>query len=209
MVFGNHAPGGACPYYAASQCFHCDIGAGEGAAFDHAANRQRLAWFHDHYRPHLDSVSHLVLYNSGSILNPREMPPEDARRDHRFRPLTPARFASSRSIRARSYIKPAPLRRIVSVVAKKVAVRPILGIESADEHIRNEVLRKAMSRRAIDRVFHDLGTLAADLGPGRIGLDVNIVIAGPGTSPENAVDDAVITARSCLIAGVEMALTLT
>jgi hypothetical protein len=77
LVFGNHAPNGRCPYYPRA-CFHCDIGAGEGSAFDHATNRRRLDWFRDHYRAELDSISHLVLYNSGSILNPREMPPEIA-----------------------------------------------------------------------------------------------------------------------------------
>ena len=32
--------------------------------------------FAEHYRPHLAPISHLVLYNSGSVLNPREMPPD-------------------------------------------------------------------------------------------------------------------------------------
>ena len=91
LVFGNHAPGGFCPYYAAERCFHCDIGAGEGAAFDHATNRQRLAWFREHYQPHLASISHLVLYNSGSVLNPREMPPELLDEIVRFRPLASCR----------------------------------------------------------------------------------------------------------------------
>ena len=49
LVFGNHAPGGICPYYTGELCYHCDIGAGEGAAFDHTTNRQRLAWFADYY----------------------------------------------------------------------------------------------------------------------------------------------------------------
>src|SRR5262245_14286423 len=63
LVFGNHAPGGTCPYYAGELCHHCDIGAGEGAAFDLATNRQRMNWFRDYYRGHLDSISHLVVYN--------------------------------------------------------------------------------------------------------------------------------------------------
>ena len=37
----------------------------------------------------------------------------------------------------------------------------------------------------------------------RIGLDVNIVIAGPGTHRETAVDDAVMTARFALMSGAE------
>jgi hypothetical protein len=80
-------------------------------------------------------------------------------------------------------------------------MRPILGIESADDRIRNEVLQKAMPRTAIARVFRDLSTLAAEFGPSRIGLDVNIVIAGPGTTSATAVADAVMTARYALVSG--------
>ena len=76
LVFGNHAPGGRCPYYTAGQCSYCDIGAGEGAAATLESNRQRLAWFQEHYHEILPEVAHLVLYNSGSLLNPQEMPPE-------------------------------------------------------------------------------------------------------------------------------------
>ena len=74
LVFGNHAPGGQCPYFAAGKCRHCDIGAGEGAAFTSELNRQRLAWFQGQYRQILPEVVHLVLYNSGSFLNPQELP---------------------------------------------------------------------------------------------------------------------------------------
>ena len=55
-----------------------------------------------------------------------------------------------------------------------------------------------MPRTAINRVFKDLSQLAAEFGPASIGLDVNIVIAGPGTTRETAVDDAVRTARYVL-----------
>ena len=81
--------------------------------------------------------------------------------------------------------------------------RPILGIQSADDRISNEVLRKRMPQAAIDRVFRDLGILAAELGPGIIGIDVNIVIAGPGITPENAIEDAVMTAHFVFLAGAE------
>ena len=74
LVFGNQAPGGQCPYYVAGQCRHCDIGAGEGAAVTSELNRQRLAWFQAKYRQGLPEAAHLLLYNSGSVLNPREMP---------------------------------------------------------------------------------------------------------------------------------------
>jgi hypothetical protein len=202
LVFGNHAPGGFCPYFTEERCFHCDIGAGEGAAFDLATNRRRLAWFQDHYRPNLASISHLVLYNSGSVLNPREMPAEILDEVITFAGSLPTVRVISLDSRE-PYITADVLRRILSLLARGFTIRPILGIESTDDRIRNDVLRKGMPRSAIDRVFKELRVLEVEFGPSRIGLDVNIVIAGPGTSRETAVDDAFLTARHALTAGVE------
>ena len=201
LVFGNHAPGGVCPYYTGERCFHCDIGAGEGAAFDLTTNRQRLAWFREHYRPHLASISHLVLYNSGSILNPREMPPELLDEIVAFARSLPAvrvdlaRFARGLHQAGRSQAD-------LSVLGAGFTVRPILGIESADDrHPKRGPCRKRCRARPSIGYSRDLGRLAAEFGQERIGLDVNIVIAGPGTTRETAVDDAVMTARFALIAG--------
>jgi hypothetical protein len=202
LVFGNHAPGGLCPYYTEEHCFHCDIGAGEGAAFDLTTNRQRLAWFREHYRPHLATINHLVLYNSGSILNPREMPAEMLDEIVAFAGSLPTVSVISLDSRE-PFIRTGTLRPILLTAGPRITVRPILGIESADDRIRNEVLHKAMPRTAIARVFQELKGLAVEFGPARIGLDVNIVIAGPGTNPETAVDDAVFTARFALTAGAE------
>ncbi len=200
LVFGNHARNGMCPYYVGSRCLHCDIGAGEGAAFDLGSNRGRLEWFADHYGTILDSVSHLVIYNSGSVLNSREMPADFLDEIVIFaRSLTAVRVLSLDSREA--FIKHECVRRILAVAGERIAVRPILGIESSDDRIRNEILRKVMPRARIIRVFRDLGELAAQYGADRIGLDVNIVIGSPGTTSETAVADAAATALFALRAG--------
>jgi hypothetical protein len=200
LVFGNHARGGYCPYYPRA-CFHCDIGSGEGAAFDLATNRRRLDWFRDHYGGELDSISHLVFYNSGSILNPREMPPVLLDEILGFaRSLADVQVISVDSREA--YVRPGILMRMVSVLGPRIALRPILGIETADDRLRDEVLQKRMPRAAIERVFEDLGALGREVGHGRVGLDANVVIAGPGTTHETAVDDAVRTAQFALDLGV-------
>ncbi len=202
LVFGNHAAGGVCPYYTDERCFHCDIGAGEGAAFDLTTNRQRLAWFQEFYRSHLASINHLVLYNSGSILNPREMPPEMLDEVVAYAASLPAVSVISLDSRE-PFLTCGALKRILLVAGCRITIRPILGIESADDRIRNDVLRKGMPRAAVDRVFRELSKLALEFGPGRIGLDVNIVIAGPGTDRETAIADAVRTARFVLMAAAE------
>ena len=91
---------------------------------------------------------------------------------------------------------------MVSVLGPGIMLRPILGIETADDRLRNDVLQKAMPRAAIERVYGDLSALALKLGSSRVGLDVNIVIAGPGTTDGTAVDDAVSTAQFALESGV-------
>jgi hypothetical protein len=90
---------------------------------------------------------------------------------------------------------------MVSIRGPGINLHPILGIETADDRLRVDVLQKAMPRTAINRVYSDLSELGLELGPGRVGLDVNIVIAGPGTCPETAVEDAVRTARYALDSG--------
>jgi len=207
LVFGNHAPGGLCPYVAAQRCFHCDIGAGEGAAFDDETNRERLAWFRDHYQPFLASISHFVLYNSGSILNPREMPPELLDEILAFvRSLPAVRVISLDSREA--FISTGRLRRVLRNLGEGRVVRPILGIETADDRIRDEILQKRMPRQAIARVFRNLREFAAERGTSQVGLDVNIVIAGPGTTSETALDDAEATARFALDSGIAHAVPI-
>ena len=154
LVFGNHAPGGVCPYYAAERCFHCDIGAGEGAAFDLTTNRQRLAWFREHYRR-----TSLRSATSFSTIPARFSIRGRCRRKCSTRSSrSPARFPAVRVISLDSreaYIRPELSGGSCRSWAAGITVRPILGIESADDRIRNEILQKAMPRAAIDRVFQE------------------------------------------------------
>jgi hypothetical protein len=53
------------------------------------------------------------------------------------------------------------------------------------------------------RAFQNLGHVAAEFGHDRVGLDVNIVVAGPGTRADTAIADALLTARFALDAGRE------
>jgi hypothetical protein len=81
-------------------------------------------------------------------------------------------------------------------------------VESWDDRIRNDVLRKAMPHAAMLRVFRDIGSLATEYREGRIGLDVNIVIGGPGTTFWTAVADAAETALFALRAGKERGVNI-
>lgn len=194
LVFGNQSPGGRCPYFTADRCQHCDIGAGEGAQFTLAENRERLAWFRSWYRPCWPEIAHLVLYNSGSVLNHRELPVEFLQEMLAFAQSLPALRAVSLDSRE-PYIRSGLLEQLVEWVGPASCVRPILGLESADDRVRNEFLRKQMPRAAVLRAFAQVGEAARRCGAGRVALDVNVVIGSPGVVGEHAINDAVETAR--------------
>lgn len=200
LVFGNQAPGGQCPYYAAGHCRYCDIGAGEGAAATSELNRQRLAWFQEHYRQVLPEVVHLVLYNSGSLLNPREMSPEVLDEVLVWARSLPASLIVSVETRE-SAVTELSVRRIADALGPGTMARVILGLETCDDHLREEVLAKRMPRAAIRRAVEAIGAMAADLGTERIGLTFNILVGGPGTTLQTAVDDALATADFALETG--------
>ena len=144
-----------------------------------------------------------MLYNSGSILNPLEMPSGICSTRSLRSPVRSRPFPSSRSIHASPLSSQTALRRILWAAPAKVGDPSDTWHRIVDDRIRNDVLRKGMPRTAIDRVFDDLRRLSVEFGPSRIGLDVNIVIGGPGTNHETAIDDAVSTARFALTKGAE------
>jgi hypothetical protein len=197
LVFGNHAAGGVCPFAAAPVCHHCDIGLGEGLAFDSETNLQRLAWYEAHYRREWPSVAHLVLYNSGSFLNPREMPPKVlgkilavARRHDSVKVVS----LDSRE----SFVNQRRVLRVTAGLRADQCARIIIGLETANDRIRNQVLEKQMTRASLDRAFESLAQVADRVGRRRIGVDVNILVGGPGTTASSAVEDAAETARFSL-----------
>ncbi len=197
LVFGNQAPGGRCPYYAAGQCRYCDIGAGEGAAATSESNRQRLSWFQEHYRRVLPEVVHLVLYNSGSLLNPREMPVDVLDEVLVWARSLPALRMVSLETRE-SAASELSVRRAADALGPGRMMRVILGLETSDDHRREELLAKRMPRTAVRRVVRAIGSVVADLGTERVGLTFNILVGGPGTTSRTAVDDALATADFAL-----------
>jgi hypothetical protein len=58
-----------------------------------------------------------------------------------------------------------------------------------------------MPRAAVKRAVGQIGSAAADLGAQRLGATFNILVGGPGTTLQTAVDDALTTACFALEAG--------
>jgi hypothetical protein len=191
LVFGNEAPGGRCPFYG-RQCRHCDLGAGEGVRFTPRMNRERLRWFRAHYRAVLPHVRHLVVYNSGSVLNPEEMSPETLARVLGFAAELPECRVVSLDTRE-VFVDPATLRRLTAPetppgTGGRQSLRLILGLESQKDEIRIGSLNKRMTRRNVERFFATLSGYRE-----RVGADLNVVFQPPPLAPVEAVREAVAT----------------
>ena len=182
LVFGNESRTGACPFFG-RHCFHCDIGAGEGA-FNTPLNRQRLEFFKQHYRAVLEHLNHLVLYNSGSLLNPREMSAETLEMLLAYaRSLAHCRVISLDS--REMFVTQGVLARLVAGVRSDQQLRITIGLETQDDHARCTVLNKNLTRAGMEQAFAAI----AQFG-GLVGAELNLVFQSPGISQENAIADA-------------------
>jgi hypothetical protein len=198
LVFGNQAEGGICPYARATRCHHCDIGAGEGIQFDTATNLKRLTWFKNYYAQSWQQVAHLVIYNSGSTLNPQELSPEICMAVMQFANTLPQLQLVSMDSRE-AFVDTHYIRQLAGVLGRGKSLRIILGIESADDQIRNMFLNKKMPKhqieKAITRFYHAWSETDATVREQMAspGLSVNVVIGSPGTTADTVIADSLAT----------------
>jgi len=202
IVLGNEAPSGICPYAARNNCHHCDIGLGEGRRFDPAMNLARFRWLQEYYSSIWPKVAHLVVYNSGSILNPLELTPETLTAVLDFAQSLPELTLVSVESRE-AFVTPEVVSRLTADLGAGREVRVIIGIESADDTIRNKLLRKRMPRTAIERAVRAIsavrrGVVSHENKAAPPGLATNVIVGGPGTTLESIVRDAVDTSMYCL-----------
>jgi len=191
LVFGNEAPGGVCPFYG-RQCYHCDIGAGEGVQFNTELNVSRLAFFRQHYNNVLPDAAHLVIYNSGSVLNQRELSSPSLQTILEFTAgLSACRVVSLDSREA--FITTERLDFVLAHLRGDQQPRSILGLETQDDEARLSVLNKKILRSNVEAAFHNVGQYH-----GRVGMDINIVFASPPFRNGQAVVEAEATARYIL-----------
>jgi hypothetical protein len=191
LVFGNEAPGGVCPFYG-RQCYHCDIGAGEGVRFDAQMNRARLTFFCQHYAVALPRVAHLVLYNSGSVLNRRELSDQTLEAILEWAATLPECRVVSLDSRE-MFITEERLDFALKRVRADQQLRPILGLETQDDQARTVVLNKRIVRTSVETVFRTVAAYG-----GRVGLDINVMFAPPPFQGQGAVDEVEATALFAL-----------
>jgi len=174
LVFGNEFKKGECPFYAAQQCYHCDIGAGEGVQFTPEMNNERLKFFRRHYSQVLPTIEHLVLYNSGSTLNQRELSRDTLAKILDY--TSSLEKCKTVSFDSREmYVTEDSLNVIVDRLRGDQKARVILGVESQSDEVRIEKLNKTMTKQGIEKAFAAVGKVATGKYQGRVGIDVNIV----------------------------------
>jgi len=185
ISFGNENREGSCPFYG-HQCFHCDIGKGEGR-FDISLNQDRLLYFEAHYGNALRNVEHLIVYNSGSALNSNELSDETLKHILNYaKSLENCKVISFDS--REMYVIPSRLDLLIANLKADQHPRAIIGIETQSDDIRVKLLRKAMSKASIEKAFRTVSTYKA-----RIGIDANVLFQPPGVWGQTAIEEAVKT----------------
>jgi len=191
LVFGNEYTKGECPFYA-KECYHCDIGAGEGTQFTTDMNKERLEFFRQHYVDVLSDIEHLVVYNSGSTLSRKEMSRDTLAEILDY--VSSLEKCKVVSFDTREmYVTEDNLDYIVGRLRENQQLRAVLGVESQSDEIRIGKLNKKMTKQGIEKSFEVAGRYN-----GKLGIDVNIVFQPPELTGEEAIREAVETLRYCL-----------
>jgi archaeosine synthase beta-subunit len=137
-------------------------------------------------RVDLAGVGEFDLLTLGSFLNDREVSPSlRASLLHRVAKLPSIQRVSFES-RA-EYITLDNLRACKAALGDKAGELGI-GLESADDHIRNEIIRKGLEKEAFVDVVRKVGQAG-------LRLLVYLLIKPPSLTEQQAIDDAVASAR--------------
>lgn len=186
LVFGNEATDGKCPFYD-NGCEFCDIGSGESIQFTHEMNHNRLDFFRRYYKKTFNNINHVVLYNSGSILNPEEMSFETLSDILSFIRTLPS--CRSVSVESREvFVKKEYLESLIKMLSQDIGIRIIIGLETQNDHIREEILHKGISKENFEKAFEVVSEFSD-----RIGIDINILLCPPPLIKTEAINDAIQT----------------
>ncbi|MBS3139229.1 hypothetical protein J4207_06005 [Candidatus Woesearchaeota archaeon] len=191
LVFGNEAPKGICPFAQAELCTHCDIGLGEGE-FTPDMNNERLRFLAEEYfKDVLPNAAHVLVFNSGSTLNDKEMSQETRRGVVDYLSSLDCKVISFDS--REPYVTKEKIEEFVRGFRQDQIVRVNLGLETQNDVLRLKNLAKPMSRHGIERAYGEVAKYNE-----RIGIDVNILFQPPGVIGNGAIDEAVASAAYVL-----------
>ncbi len=130
----------------------------------------------------LSGVKEVDLLTLGSFLNDREVSPEA--RSRLLGKLAGLPEVEVVSIESRAeYVSVEKLRQVRELLGGKMVDFGI-GLESADDHVRNNIINKGLSRKAFERIVKQVKEAGCS-------LLVYLLIKPPGLSETEAIEDAV------------------
>jgi len=185
LIFGNE--NGICPFY--GQCKFCVIGSGEKdengkiIKFNPLINKKRLEAFRRYYGGILDKINHLVIYNSGSTMNEREMSTNTLNEIIKFANSLPNLKAISFDTRP-EFVNENKIKKLSESFNNK-EVYFTIGLEAGDRKLRHWVLGKTIKEEDIENL------LELSKNYSNVGLELNIMYKHPGVrNREEAFEDA-------------------
>jgi archaeosine synthase beta-subunit len=132
----------------------------------------------------LDGIEEVDLYNSGSFLADEEVPPEA--RAHILGRLGQSAVRRVLIESRPEYVQPEVLAEMRTLLGSR-ELEVAIGLESSDDHVREDIVGKGFDREEFERAVSVLGGVKARL--------LAYVLIGPlGLDEKQAVEDAVASA---------------
>ena len=141
-----------------------------------------------------DGVECITCFNGGSFLTDREVPA--AARQHLYRRFAEHPSATELMVESRpEFVSPALLDEAEALIGGK-AMKVAIGLESMDDRVRNQVLKKFMGRNSFLRALR----LLQERG---IRTFVYVFLGAPGLSEREAYEDARASIKALADLGVD------
>lgn len=134
----------------------------------------------------LDDVAEVDLYNSGSFLADQEIPPEV--RAHALGRLGQTAVEHVLVEARAEHVREDKVRAMRAMLRADQRLEVGIGLESADDHVRDVLINKGFGRDDFERAVEALGAAGAD-------LLAYVLIKPEGLEERAAIEDAVATAR--------------
>lgn len=185
LVFGNES--GACPNYS-SGCRFCEIGAGEycGHRFSIKENCLRASWFLEHYGcKQLLLLDHLLLYNSGSVLDEKQFSTQSLRSVVEILRQCCSPRVVSFDTRC-EYVEEEKLVLLSQLFSGVELSLLNIGLELFDDDLRQRKLRKKLGLSDLEKVFRLLSSKKLAL---TWGVAINFMVGFPFLSPAESLAD--------------------
>jgi radical SAM enzyme (TIGR01210 family) len=173
-----------CPF----RCTYCNLPAkSHDGPLPTGWIKQQIDWSLEQYANELDSFQQLSVGNEGSILDRKRFPREAMM--HLLRQAHSLSSLQVLSLETRpEYVSVATLREILDLTSASV-VDLTIGFETQDDHLRQAVLNKSITRKTFEAKVKLLGEMGVRL------TSYVLLKPGPTMTEEQGIREAIFTIR--------------